>query len=202
MARPARMLRLGRTGWRLPLAWLLLSLSLWLAVPPHAQAGQTAAAGVTVRLYFPNERLNPDHSDCSAVFPLERQLAQAQRAAPAQAALRQLLAGPSADERAAGYHSLFSPASADLLKRLRTSGGTAYVDLVDFRARLPGSSSSCGAAEFRAQIERTLLQFKGISRVRYAIDGDPRRFHDWMGEPCGKANGYCSPAPFRVKTGR
>lgn len=197
------MLRPGRTGWRLPAIWLLaLSLSLWLAVPPLAQAGQPAAAGVTVRLYFPNERLNPDISDCSAVFPVERQLAQAQRAAPARETLRQLLAGPTADERAAGYHSLFSPASADLLKRLRVRGGTAYVDLADFRARLPGSSSSCGAAEFRAQIERTLLQFNSISRVRYAIDGDPRRFHDWMGEPCDQANGYCSPAPFRVKTGR
>lgn len=202
MARPARMPRPGRTGWRLPLAWLLLSLSLWLAVPPLAQAGQPAAAGVTVRLYFPNERLNPDHSDCSAVFPLERQLTQAQRVAPARETLRQLLAGPTAEERAAGYHSLFSPASADLLKRLRTSGGTAYVDLADFRTRLPGSSSSCGAAEFRAQIERTLLQFSSISRVRYAIDGDPRPFHDWMGEPCGKANGYCSTRPFRVGTGR
>lgn len=200
MAATGRMMLWDQTRWRLPVVfWLLV---LWLALLPDSRAAQSAAAGVPVRLYFPNERLNPDHSDCSAVFPIERQLAQAQRAAPAQAALRQLLAGPTADERAAGYHSLFSAASADLLKRLRISGGTAYVDLVDFRARLPGSSSSCGAAEFRAQIERTLLQFKGISRVRYAIEGDPRPFHDWMGEPCGQANGYCNPRPFRVRTGR
>ena len=193
------MKRWDQAHWRLPAAWLL---ALWLAWLPGARAGQPAAAGASVRLYFPNERLNPDSSDCSAVFPVERPLAPAQRSAPAQVALRQLLAGPTAEERAAGYHSAFSAASADLLLRLKIGRGTAYVDLADFRTRLPGSSSSCGAAEFRAQIERTLLQFSSISRVRYAIDGDPRLFNDWMGEPCDRANGYCSPQPFRPKGSR
>lgn len=191
-----------RMRWHLPAIWLLATLP-WLALSSGARATQpTAAAGLTLRLYFPNEKLNPDPGDCAAVFPVERQLVQSQRAAPARAALRQLLAGPSADERAAGYHSMFSAASTDLLLRLRISGGTAYVDLADFRTRLPGSSSSCGAAELRSQVERTLLQFSAIQRVRYAIDGDPRLFHDWMGEPCDQSNGYCKPGPFRIKAGR
>lgn len=176
--------------WRLPAMWRL-SMLLWLAMLPGAGAAEPDHTGTTLRLFFPNQRLNPDQSDCSAVFPVERPLAQGQQATRAQRALQQLLAGPSASERAAGYHSIFSAASADLLRQVRIRGGTAYVDLADFRSRLPGSSSSCGAAEFRSQIERTLQQFKRIKRVRYAIEGDPRRFYDWMDEPCSKSNGYC-----------
>lgn len=189
--------------WR-TLARCGLAALLWLALLPGARATEPGPKDITLRLYFSNEGLNPTPWDCSVVFPVERQLRQLPamtRSAMARAALQQLLAGPSATERAAGYHSMFSAASAGLLRRLRIDGAIAYVDLADFRARLPGSSSSCGAAEFHAQIERTLRQLGGIRRVRYAIDGDPRSFHDWMGEPCGKADG-CNPQPFRVQGGQ
>ena len=197
MAGAGRMMQ-GQRHWRLPAMWWLLAALLSAWMPPGARAAEPATAGMTLQLFFPNQRLNPDSSDCSAVFPVERQVRQLEKArqtALATTALRQLLAGPSASERAAGYHSIFSASSADLLRRVRIRGATAYVDLADFRFRLPGSSSSCGAAEFHSQIEQTLLQFKGIKRVRYAIEGDPRRFHDWMGEPCGKRNGYCAWLP-------
>jgi hypothetical protein len=33
--------------------------------------------------------------------------------------------------------------------------------------------------------------------VIFAIEGDPRAFYNWMGEPCGSANDDCDPQPFR-----
>ena len=115
----------------------------------------------------------------------------------AAAALRQLFAGPSEAERAAGYRSPFSPATAELLRNVFVEDGTAYVDLNDPRALLPGATSSCGAAEFNTAIERTLLQFPTVSRVILAIEGDPKVFYDWMGQDCDRTNDQCDSAPFR-----
>lgn len=108
----------------------------------------------------------------------------------------QSISGPSPSEREAGYRSIFSLTTSNLLKELRIRGATAYVDLIDFRQTLPGASSSCGSAEFQSQISHTLHQFPKVKRVIYAINGDPRTFYAWMGEPCDKTNGYCDPRPF------
>jgi hypothetical protein len=77
------------------------------------------------------------------------------------------------------------------------SCGTAYVDLEDPRDLLAGATSSCGAAEFQSEISTTLRQFPTVERVIFAIEGDPRAFYNWMGEPCGSANDDCDPQPFR-----
>ncbi len=107
------------------------------------------------------------------------------------------MAGPSDGERAAGYRSPFSAATAGLLKRMRIEHGTAYVDLHDPRALLAGATSSCGAAEFQMQVERTLRQFPTVRRVILAIDGEPRAFYAWMGQDCDSSNDHCNAVPFR-----
>jgi spore germination protein GerM len=160
-----------------------------------AALAQAAAAATTLRVYFNNERLAARPDDCAAVFEVRRTLPRTE--AVATAALQQLFAGPTEAETAAGYRSPFSAATAGLLKRVHIEHGTAYVDLNDLRAQLGGATSSCGAAEFNTAVERTLRQFSTVRRVILAIDGEPRRFYEWMGQDCDLTNDRCDPAPFR-----
>lgn len=160
------------------------------AAPASAQPQATV-----LRVYFNHQRLAAVADDCAIVFERMRKVPKTE--AVAAAALRQLFAGPTEAERAAGYRSPFSAATAGLLKRVFIEHGTAYVDLHDPRALLPGATSSCGAAEFGTQIERTLRQFPTVRRVILAIDGDPRSFYDWMGQDCDLRNDHCDAAPLR-----
>lgn len=145
-------------------------------------------------VFFSNDNLNTDPTDCTAVFPLLRTVPKTR--AIAAVVLNSLFKGPTADEQREGYRSFFSAMTTDLLKGIRVSSGTAYVDLQDLRAILSSATSSCGAAEFQSQINRTLRQFPSIQRVRFAIEGEPRTFYDWMNEPCSRDNDYCDPKPF------
>lgn len=175
------------------------ALALAAAGPAVGRAdGQThgqAAATRTLRVYFNHAQRAATEADCAIVFERTRQLPRT--AGVAAAALRQLFAGPTEAERAQGYRSPFSAASADLLRRVSIEHGTAYVDLNDPRALLPGATSSCGAAEFHTAIERTLRQFPTVRRVILAIDGEPRRFYEWMGQDCDETNDHCDAAPLR-----
>ena len=155
----------------------------------------SVAGTTTLRVYFNNAQLAATTNDCAMVFEVRREVPQT--LGVAAAALRQLFAGPSAAERAAGYRSPFSPATAGLLRNVFVTDGTAYVDLNDPRTLLPGATSSCGAAEFNTAIERTVLQFPTVSRVILAIEGDPKVFYEWMGRDCDQTNDQCSSAPFR-----
>jgi spore germination protein GerM len=179
----------ARSATRLGLA---AAMVLALAAGPRTAAADTT----TLRVYFNNAQRAGTDDDCAIVFERTRRVPGT--SAVATAALRQLFAGPTEAERAAGDRSPFSAATAGLLKRVRIEQGTAYVDLNDLRAHLPGVTSSCGAAEFGQQIERTLRQFPTVRRVILAIDGDPRRYADWMGQDCDLRNDLCDAAPFRV----
>lgn len=159
-------------------------------------AAPAVAANTVLRVYFSNAQRAGTDADCAIVFERTREVPRTQ--AVATAALQQLFAGPTEAERAAGYRSPFSAATAGLLKRVHITQGTAYVDLHDLRAQLPGVTSSCGAAEFNQSIERTLRQFATVRRVLLAIDGDPRRLAEWMGQDCDLRNDHCDPAPFRA----
>lgn len=167
-----------------------------LALAVAAVAASTAhASAMTLRVYFNNAQRAGSDADCATVFELLRQAPKTEGVAAA--ALRQLFAGPTEAERAAGYRSPFSAATAGLLKRIHIEHGTAYVDLHDLRSELAGATSSCGAAEFHTQVERTLRQYPTVRRVILAIDGEPRRFYEWMGQDCDLRNDHCDAAPFR-----
>lgn len=176
----------------LPLAaWRLAAVALCVA------AAAPLAAATSLRVYFNHAGLAATPTDCAIVFERRREVPSTE--AVATAALNQLFAGPTEAEREAGYRSPFSATTAGLLKRVFVEHGTAYVDLNDPRALLPGATSSCGAAEFNAAIERTLRQFSTVRRVILAIDGEPRGFYEWMGETCDLSNDHCDAAPFRAR---
>ncbi|MFA5885083.1 MAG: GerMN domain-containing protein [Acidimicrobiia bacterium] len=94
------------------------------------------------------------------------------RVAPTQAvgkaALEQLLAGPTADERAAGLTSAV-PAGTRLLG-LDIANGTATVDL---SKELVSGGGSLSMRERLAQVVFTLTQFPSVQRVAFRVDGTP-----------------------------
>ncbi len=177
---------------------LLFALGVSLAAS-EACGKPAAASSRSLSVYFSNSRLAGGTADCAAVFPVKR---STPRTAPiATTALRLLFTGPTPAEMKAGYRSLFSPGTSDLLKRVTTRRGVAYVDLNDRRQALSNATSSCGAAEFQSQITNTLRRLPGIKKVIFAIDGEPRTFYEWMNEACSRANGNCDARPFKRRGG-
>jgi germination protein M len=97
--------------------------------------------------------------------------------AVARAALEQLIAGPTADERAAG---LTTDVPADAAVRgLTIADGTATVDLSrEFTAAAEASISLR-----LAQVVFTLTQFPSVSSVSFEVEGQPLPTTDGIGQP-------------------
>jgi len=153
----------------------------------------TPVPTMTLKVYFNNLHLNKSQ-DCNRVYSTERSVPGTQ--AVAAAALRELFSGPSWEEKNKGYTSLFSEKTKDILKQVKIENGIAYVDLIDIRKIIPNASSSCGSAQFLAEIESTLLQFPSIKKAIIAIEEDPQTFYDWIQVGCSKENNNCDKGPF------
>jgi hypothetical protein len=125
-------------------------------LPPHAAAAAAPAADgeAAAAYFFRGEQL----------APAERTLADASF----DAALRSLLAGPTAAERESGLSSAI-PAGTRLLS-VAVAGGTATVDLSEAFASGGGSLSMAGRL---AQVTYTLTQFSEVERVVYRLAGEP-----------------------------
>jgi hypothetical protein len=129
------------------------------ACPPDAEAcilmcvqkceflGTDNAEEETVRLYFLNSKLDPEQT-CGKVFPVERTLVRFPDDYPTMQAL---LAGPTKEERAAGYETAI-PADVEFLNYVSEAGRARLVfdDKLD-----QGVAGSCRVGAIRAQIEAT-----------------------------------------------
>lgn len=129
----------------------------------------------TVQVFFTNvDRGDP----CTDVFPVEREVPAA---APLRGALESLLAGPTDAERAEGYSSWFSEATADLLAGVRIEDDVA---LVSFRTELPevipNASSSCGSTSLLASLDATVTQFPEVDTAIHDLEGDRTAFYGWL----------------------
>ncbi len=114
---------------------------------------------------------------CGTVSPVVRKVAGPVTAA---IALREQLAGPTTAEAAAGFTSLFGPATADALLHVVVDDGIARVSFRDLRQILPNASSSCGSAALLAALDATLAQLPGIRDARYSFGGDEAAFYEWL----------------------
>ena len=192
-----RGLKSGIPKWFVSGLALIATLSMLLGAAACTKSDDTKAESLPMRvlIYFSNDRLATDPTDCTAVFSVERTVPKTRGVATA--ALRELFGGPTPSEQEAGYRSFFSATTAGLLKSVQVQGNTAYVNLNNLRTMLSSATSSCGAAEFQSQVSHTLFQFPTIKRVVYAIDGEPRTFYEWMNESCGPANDNCDAHPFK-----
>jgi spore germination protein GerM len=173
---------------------VMLAAAALLAASPAADRAGADDETTTLKVYFGKEGLGQSDAACSEVAALARQVPQTR--AVARAALQELFRGPKPEEREAGFRSWFSGSTGAILKDVRIADRTAYVDLHDLRQLIPGATSSCGSAEFFAQVEATLKQFPTVDRVVLAIEGQPRLFYDWMEMECDDSNEYCDASRF------
>lgn len=119
-----------------------------------------------VKVFFSNEKMNPNIQDCSLVFPVERLIDKTP--AVGQRALELLLAGPYANEKAAGFTTVIN--SGTRLNSLKIVDGVAYADFDKTLGDKVGGS--CLVTMIRAQITETLKQFPTVKSVVISIDGN------------------------------
>lgn len=98
------------------------------------------------------------------VAPVRRLLVT--NGAPARAALRALLRGPTAVERSSGYSTAIPAGTA--LRSVTVAGGLATVDASGRFASGGGSTSMLLRV---AQVVYTTTQFGGVDRVAFKLDG-------------------------------
>lgn len=138
--------------------------------------------------------------NCGDVRPVGRQIPDTE--AVATAALQELFSGRVTEqERGAGLTG-FGPETADLLRRLRVDDEIAYVDLnASHRDAIDFAGTSCGGAAFHAMVGSTLRQFPTVKEVRYAFDGNPREFVEFVQGGCPDdpipPGDPCDPLPWR-----
>jgi hypothetical protein len=149
--------------------WLTILSLLALVVPITAAAATTSTA--QVKVYFTTAG-----SQCDVVQPYTRTV---ETPAVLTGALTQLLAGPTDEERPATA-TVFSDATAGMLRSVAIRDGVAYVDFADLRQVIPNASSACGSASLLAQLDATTEQFSTVHRSRYSINGSQATFYNWL----------------------
>lgn len=93
-----------------------------------------------------------------------------------QAAVGAWLAGPSPQELAAGYTTVFGADRSDLLQGVRVQGERAYVDLTEAFERLPNLTTSTAGSYFLTQAAVAARQVPEFQKVEYTIAGSCDRF--------------------------
>ena len=150
---------------------------------------------MTIKVYFHNEKQNPNQDDCRKVFPTTRTIPRTKTVA--RAALDEFLKGTTEEERKNEFWSFPAEDTADVVKRLNVKNGVAFLNFkkIVFE-KLGNTTTSCGGG-FYPGIEETLKQFPTIKEVVYAIEGSTADFYDWqqVGE-CPHPKRLCSAKNF------
>lgn len=101
------------------------------------------------------------------------------------AALTWLLQGPTPDERVAGVHSWFSPATAGALRAATVNAaGHAIVDFRDLPTLIPSASSSTGSMMLLMELNGTVFGLPEVRSVEYRVNGSCERFWNWLQYDC------------------
>ncbi len=121
---------------------------------------------IHVQAFFYNPRLDPTGGlDCTTVSPVGRSVTTTP--ALAEAALRELLRGPTGEETAAGFETSMN--SGTELKSITIRNGVATADFTDTLDAAIGGS--CRVGRIRSQIESTLKQFPTVRSVVISRNG-------------------------------
>jgi len=126
--------------------------------------------------------------------------------ATATAAMKALLAGPSAKERAPIWPiKTLIPAGSRLLG-IGISGGLATVDLsAEFASFSPADASDLGSYSLHArlaQVVYTLTQFTAVDRVNFKLEGKPVKVLYGMPDPDGSSEAIVLDKPVTRATYR
>ncbi len=140
--------------------------------------GQTSGT-TTIKVYFSNEKLNPNIDDCNKVFPVTRKIPKT--SAIAKAALEEMFKGVTKEEEAKGYGRIPPAESNGILKSINVKNGAAYVNFTKrVLEQMGNATTSCGGGQYFGMIEKTLTQFPTIKKVYYAVEGDTNEFYEWV----------------------
>ena len=133
---------------------------------------------MTIKVFFHNEKLNPQMDDCTKAFPTERTILATK--AIARAALDELFKGATEEEKAKGFWSYDPASTKGIIKSLNVTKKAAYLNFNKVvYEQLGDATTSCGGG-FWPMVEETLKQFKTVKKVFYAIEGSPRDFYNWV----------------------
>jgi hypothetical protein len=120
---------------------------------------------MSVKLYFPNTKYNPDMLDCSLVYPVTRTIPYT--LSVAQATTLELLKGPTTAELNAGYISAI-PEGVEL-NSIKIEDGTLFVD---FNQEVQSGGGSCAFASRLGSLNQTLKQFSTVKNVVISVEGN------------------------------
>ena len=151
---------------------LVLTVLLLVALVIPMTAASASADTATVSVFF-----TPAGSECDATVRYAREV---ETPRVLTGAIEQLLAGPTAAERAAGATSVFNERTAGMLRSVAIRDGVAHIDLGDLRTVIPGASASCASTSLLAQLDATATQFPTVLRARYSINGSEATFYHWL----------------------
>jgi len=124
------------------------------------------ANALNIQVFFSNSQKNTNAADCKKVYPLYRRIAYTKNTA--EAAITELLKGPTPDEINQGYSTSIN--SGTQLKSINIKNSTATIDFD--QTLQSGVSGSCKVANIRSQIEKTVEQFGTVNNVVITIDGN------------------------------
>lgn len=118
----------------------------------------------TVKVFFMNNGLDPEIT-CQKTFPVAREIIKTKEVA--YLALTELLKGPTASDKKAGYDTTIP--SGVKINSLNIRGGTAYADFDSTLEYQVGGS--CRVSAISHQITDTLKQFSSVKKVVISING-------------------------------
>jgi len=121
-----------------------------------------------VEIYFPNAKLDPEHLDCSKVFPVRRAVDTTQDGPDAveYRILNALLAGPTDAEKSDGYFSSI-PEGVTAVREWHDATFE-----VEFSEALSKVAGSCRVLSIRSQVETTVkAAFPDVKKVEIAVEG-------------------------------
>jgi hypothetical protein len=97
--------------------------------------------------------------------------------------LEELVKGPDDEERAAGFVSFFSEATADSFRGVTLSDGRATIDLSGLED-INNISTSTGSEFFLANLNANVFQFDTIDAVEYRLNGTCDDFWNLLQRDC------------------
>ena len=152
----------------------------------HAATPPVAAVKEDVKVFFLGEGAEPyERSSYEAVNRRVERRIDHKRGDTLQAALHELVRGPTPPERSRGLVSIFSNRTAGILRSVRVdSGGRAVVDFNDFREAIPSVGTSAVASTFIISLNQTAFAISDIENVTYLLEGDCEAFWSTLESVC------------------
>jgi hypothetical protein len=120
---------------------------------------------IPVKAFFSNIKNDPQTLDCGKVYAATRRVPLTENVA--EAAMLELLKGPSSAEQSVGFRTSVYPGTT--LRSISVKDGTATVDFS--KEFLNAVAGSCHVAALSAQVSETLKQFPSVQNVKILVEG-------------------------------